>query len=101
MKRWIITESEKEKQFLIKNMFFLKKVDGKLFLTATNGEVSIINIDCSTRTILLKRYDFTLILIYKRNNYKINSSYSYRIHYTCFDELREWLKDRVETDYVL
>jgi hypothetical protein len=111
MPRYIITETEEEKQFLVKNMFSLyrNKITGCLKYLDQNGELLLVNPDDNIfkqtdRQIIFKNENLSrliLVCFNKRNKYKIYRHKTFALHHRCFDELTEWLKDKQDSGYTL
>ena len=116
MSRYIITETEEEKQFLVKNMFSLyrNKITKDLRFINNKGELLFKNNElcCKERQILLvtngnmwltnNNGEFiNLVCFNKRNKYQSRRHNVYSLHHKCFDELIEWLKYKQDSGYVL
>lgn len=104
MKRYLIVESEGEQLFMIKNLFSLRKTNGKILFSdknVTNLEVMLSYVWTTDRALTFIDATNNHIDILRRSMFKHFSYHNYRIHYKCFDDLKEWLKEKQETNLIL
>ena len=99
-----MVENEGEKLFLVKNLFSLKKVDGKILFS--NDKIMDLEIKKSSFWTSNNRLVFVdetnnIVAFYKKSEYQDVYKNRYRIHHKCFNDLQEWLKEKQETNLVL
>ena len=114
MKRWSISKVGDDELFLVKNMFYLKK--------STENKLELV-IDATTQVVYYNNYGsvvnyfsfvsatdkLNLFYIYKRSFYNmVPNHYTHsinihqmEIHHSCYKELVNWLKPKIELDIIL
>jgi len=99
-----MVENEGEKLFLVKNLFSLRKVDGKvLFSNEKIVNLPIIKyaLYSTNQRLVFITYTSDLLVFYKKAIYEDLKQHRYRIHHKCFNDLQEWLKEKQETNLIL
>jgi len=90
-----MVENEGEKLFLVKNLFSLKKVNGKILFS--NDKIMDLEIYKNSFWTTSNRLVFVteiteIVAFYKKSEYQDVQKNRYRIHHKCFNDLQEWLK---------
>jgi hypothetical protein len=99
-----MVENEGEQLFLVKNLFSLKKVSGKILFSNENKiDLEIVKYPAWTTNnrLVFMTIAFDFIVFSKKAEYQYVHKNHYKIHHKCFDDLKEWLKEKRETNLIL
>lgn len=113
MKRWVINKVGDDELFLIKNILYVKKSIGNDLELTVNATTYVVNY--KNYGSVVNHFCFfdpklaTIFYIFKRSSYKAPFSYNtgslniyqVMIHHSCYKELIEWLKPKIELDIIL